>query len=49
MKNRVTNEPLFVVIFTLIPKEEVEKKGGEKAAAAAAAAPAGSGKSEDVD
>lgn len=36
MKNRATDEPLFVVIFTLIPKEDVEKLGGEKAAEKAA-------------
>ena len=31
MKDKVTGDVLFVVVFTLIPKEEVEKK--EKAAA----------------
>ncbi|RMY70184.1 hypothetical protein D0863_05966 [Hortaea werneckii] len=36
MKNRATDEPLFVVIFTLIPKEDVEKLGGEAAADKAA-------------
>ncbi|KAK5123304.1 hypothetical protein LTR85_002734 [Meristemomyces frigidus] len=29
MKNRATDEALFVVIFTLIPKEEIDGKGGE--------------------
>lgn len=27
LKDKTTNEPLFVVIFTLVPKEEVEKEG----------------------
>lgn len=34
LKNRATNEPLFVIVFTLLPKEGEEKDGtpgeGEK-------------------
>ncbi|KAK4547012.1 hypothetical protein LTR36_001232 [Oleoguttula mirabilis] len=31
MKNRATDEALFVIIFTLVPKEEVDGKGEDKA------------------
>ena len=27
MKNRKTDEPLFVIVFTLVPKEQIEKSG----------------------
>lgn len=36
MKNRATDETLFVVVFTLIPKEDVDKLGGQQAAEKAA-------------
>ena len=35
LKNRVTNEPLFVVIFTLLPKDQVEKTEDKAEGAAA--------------
>jgi len=28
MRNRKTDEPLLVIVFTLVPKEQVEKKEG---------------------
>ena len=30
MKNRATDEPLLVIVFTLLPKEQVEKEGNKK-------------------
>jgi hypothetical protein len=50
LKNRVTNEPLFVVIFSLLPKDG-EQKCEEPAAAAAAAGekPVQSTKDDDLD
>jgi len=50
MKNRKTDEPLLVLVFTLIPKDEVEKKGGEQAVKESAGkVQPGDGEGEDVD
>ncbi|KAK0366554.1 hypothetical protein LTR91_020919 [Friedmanniomyces endolithicus] len=51
MRNRKTDEPLLVIVFTLVPKEQVEKKGGEavedkKKTEEAPSAPSGD---DDVD
>lgn len=29
MRNRKTDEPLLVVVFTLVPKEQLEESGGQ--------------------
>ncbi|KAK0357296.1 hypothetical protein LTR91_004388 [Friedmanniomyces endolithicus] len=51
MRNRKTDEPLLVIVFTLVPKEQVEKKEGgaveeEKTKEEAPSAPSGD---DDVD
>ena len=42
MKNRSTGEPFFVVCFTLIPKDDIEKKAEKPEEA-----PASSGGGDD--
>jgi hypothetical protein len=46
--NRVTNEPLFVVVFTLLPKEDSTEEEGAKASSDAAPQHTG-GKDDDLD
>lgn len=49
MKNRKTNEPLVVIVFTLVPKDEIEKLGSKAEDKSAAAAPSSGGGDDDVD
>lgn len=47
MKNRKTDEPLMVIVFTLVPKEQVEKDG--KPAEEKKEAKSGQDEDDDVD
>lgn len=48
LKNRATDEPLFVVIFTLVPKDEAEASSStEKKEVSKDATPAGG--DDDLD
>lgn len=49
MKNRATNEPLFVIVFTLIPKDQVEKEGGKGDDKKEEAKSSSGGGDDDVD